>query len=111
VLQWDQTPQPTYHALVDMGGVVSATGTGRLGFTRHWNWRAGEPYLFNPAATHVLASGTVTVPTVICYSDPHSIDERIRLVESWGLRGAMAWEISQDSDAHALIGALSRILY
>jgi chitinase len=110
LLEWDKTPQPTYHALVDVGGVVSADGQGQLGFTRHWNWRAGEPYLFNPAATHVLASGTVTAPTVIVYSDPCSIAERTRLVRSWGLRGAMAWEISQDSDAHALIGALTPVL-
>jgi chitinase len=110
LLEWDKTPQPTYHALVDVGGVVSGTGVGQLGFTRVWNWRAGEPYLYNPAATHVLASGTVTAPTIICYSDPRSIAERTRLVESWDLRGAMAWEISQDSDSHALIGALTPIL-
>ncbi len=109
-LQWDQMPQPTYHALVDQAGIVSATGQGQLGYTRIWNWRAGEPYLFNPAGAHALASGTVTVPTVITYSDPHSVAERTRLVRSWGLRGAMAWEVSQDSDAHALIGALGPIL-
>jgi chitinase len=110
VLEWDKTPQPTYHALVDVGGVVSATGTGQAGFTRYWNRQAGEPYLFNPAATHVLGTGTVTAPTVICYSDPKSIGERTKLIEQWHLRGAMAWEISQDSDAHALIGALAPVL-
>ncbi len=109
-LQWDQMPQPTYHSLVDQAGIVTAAGQGQQGYTRIWNFRAGEPYLFNPAAPHALASGTVTVPTVICYSDPRSIAERTRLVKSWRLRGAMAWEISQDSDAHALIGALAPIL-
>ena len=109
-LQWDQMPQPTYHSLVDQAGIVSAAGQGQLGYSRVWNWRAGEPYLVNPAGMHALASGSVTVPTVIVYSDPHSIAERTRLVRSWGLRGAMAWEVSQDSDAHALIGALEPIL-
>jgi chitinase len=106
VLQWDQTPQPSYHALVDEGGVVGANG-----YTRHWNPFAGEPYLTNPAGVHNLSNGTtITVPTTIVYSDPRSIGERTALVESLGLRGAMAWEISQDSNAHDLISALSPIL-
>jgi chitinase len=108
-LQWDQMPQPTYHSLVDQAGIVTAGGQGQLGYTRVWNWRAGEPYLINPAGVHALASGTVTVPTVITYSDPHSIAERTRLIRSWGLRGAFAWEVSQDSDAHALLGALAPV--
>jgi chitinase len=58
-----------------------------------------------------LVGGAATVPTVITYSSPASIGERTRLVQSLHLRGAMAWEISQDSDAHALIGALSPLLH
>ena len=102
-LQWDQTPQPTYHDLVDVAQLGS-------GWVAHWDGYAGEPYLTNPAAVHALASGAVTVPTTIVYSDPRSIGERTALVRGLGLRGAMAWEISQDSDAHALIGALAPIL-
>ena len=109
-LQWDQTPQPTYHALVDQGGILSAGGKGQLGYTANWDLWAGEPYLTNPAGAHVLGTGTVTVPTVIAYSSPRSIRERTDLVKRWGLRGAMAWELSQDSDSHALISALGPIL-
>jgi chitinase len=106
-LQWDQTPQPTYHDLVDVSGILTTPGSG---YTRRWDRYAGEPYLTNPAAVHALAGGTVTAPTTIVYSDPRSIGERTALIRALGLRGAMAWEISQDSDAHALIGALSRLL-
>jgi chitinase len=106
-LQWDQTPQPTYHDLVDVSGVLTSPGSG---YVQQWDAPAGEPYLTNPAAVHALTSGTVTVPTTIVYSDPRSIGERTALVLTLGLRGAMAWEISQDSDSHALISALSPIL-
>ncbi len=90
---------------------MTANGKGQAGFTREWDVFAGEPWLYNPAAAHSLASGTVTAPTVIVYSDPRSIGERTDLIKALGLRGAMAWEISQDSDSHALIGALSPILH
>ncbi len=106
-LVWDQTPQPTFHNLVDQAGIAA----GGNGWTRSWDFFAGEPYLTNPAATHLLSDGsTVTAPTTIVFSDPTSIGERTALVRTLGLRGAMAWEISQDSDAHALIGALTPIL-
>jgi chitinase len=111
VLTVDQTPQPSYHALVDEGGYVNAAGTtGGAGYTAYWNPLAGEPYLSNPAAQHVLPTGTVTVPTVVVYSSPRSIGERTALVKALHLRGAMAWEISQDADSHPLIGALAPIL-
>jgi chitinase len=48
---------------------------------------------------------------VIAYSDPRSIGERTALIKAAGLRGAMAWEISQDSDSHALVSALSPLLH
>ncbi len=106
-LVWDQTPQPSYHALADEAGIAG----GGSGYTLHWNAFAGEPYLTNPAAIHVLSNGTtVTAPTTIVFSSPQSIGERTALVRLLGLRGAMAWEISQDSDTHALIGALSPLL-
>jgi chitinase len=107
----DQTPQPSYHALVDEGGYVNAAGTtGGAGYTAYWNPLAGEPYLSNPAAAHDLTTGPATVPTVIAYSSPRSIGERTALVKTLHLRGAMAWELSQDSDSHALIGALAPLL-
>jgi chitinase len=109
-LQWDRTPQPSYHALVDRAGILTADGKGQLGYTANWDSCAGEPYLTNPAGAHALASGTVTVPTVIVYSNPRSIGERTNLVKRLNLRGAMAWELSQDSDSHALISALDPIL-
>ncbi len=105
-LVWDQTPQPTYHNLVDHAGIAG----GGSGYTLKWNVFAGEPYLTNPAATHNLAGGPVTAPTTIVFSNPRSIAERTALVKLLGLRGAMAWEISQDSDAHDLIGALGPLL-
>jgi chitinase len=105
-LVWDQTPQPTYHNLVDHAGIAAGGG----GYTLNWNAFAGEPYLVNPAATHNLAGGPVTAPTTIVFSNPRSIGERTALVRLLGLRGAMAWEISQDSDAHDLIGALAPLL-
>lgn len=111
VLTVDQTPQPSYHALVDEGGYVDAAGTtGGAGYTAYWNPLAGEPYLANPAASHDLTTGPATVPTVIVYSSPRSIGERTSLIKALGLRGAMAWELSQDSDSHALIGALAPVL-
>jgi chitinase len=109
-LAWDQTPQPTYHDLVDVAGVLTADGQGTEGYTSYWDGPAGEPYLADPAGTHVLASGTVVTPTVITYSSPASIGERTALICALGLRGAMVWEISQDSDSHALIGALAPLL-
>ena len=105
----DSAPQPTYHELVDLAGDVSANGKtgaqrlhGLLGLRP-----AGEPYLSSPAATHTtLTTGPATVPTVITFDEPAVDRERTVLIKALHLRGAMAWEISQDSDSHALIGAL-----
>ena len=108
----DVTPQPSYHALVDEGGYVDAAGTtGGAGYTAYWNGAAGEPFLFSTAAAHPnLTTGPATVPTVIALSSPRSIGERTTLIHILHLRGAMAWEISQDSNSHALIGALAPLL-
>jgi chitinase len=110
-LTFDSKPQPSYRDLVSVSGVLTADGVGQQGWTRRWNVFAGEPYLVNPAATHVLAGGTVVTPTTIVYSDPKSIGERTALIKLLGLRGAMAWELSQDSDDHALVVALNPILH
>jgi chitinase len=108
----DSAPQPTYHELVDEAGYVSANGkTGANSYSVYWDFAAGEPYLSSPDATHTtLTTGTETVPTVITFSSPQSIGERTALIKALNLRGAMAWEISQDSDSHALIDALSPVL-
>jgi len=108
----DVAPQPSYHALVDEGGYVDAAGVnGGAGYTVYWNPLAGEPYLFNPAAAHPnLTTGPATVPTVIAFSSPRSIGERVKLIKSLHLRGAMAWELSQDSNSGALINALAPVL-
>jgi chitinase len=104
-LQWDLTPTPTYHDLVDIAKIVTpdALGgndaAGLNGFTRFWNRHAGEPWLYNP-----------TTGRFISYEDPRSVHERTQAVRDMNLRGAMLWEISQDSDDHALVGELSPLL-
>jgi chitinase len=112
-LQWDQTPTPTYHNLVDDAGLLNPNGTKAstaTGWSVNRSWATAEPWLFNAAATHQLGAGPVTTPTFISYDSPSSIADRTLLVKVLGLRGAFAWEISQDSNAHTLIGALSPLL-
>jgi len=74
-LQPDQMPQPTYHDLVDVAGDLTANGKGANGYTAYWDMAAGESYLASPNATHALASGTITTPTVITTSTP-ALDRR-----------------------------------
>ena len=109
----DSAPQPTYHELVDLSGDVSANGkTGANSYTVYWDSLAGEPYLSSPAASHpTLTTGPATVPTVVTFTSPASIAERVCLIKALHLRGAMAWEISQDSNAGDLITALSPVLH
>jgi chitinase len=52
----------------------------------------------------------LTTPTFISYDSPSSVADRAALVKALHLRGAFAWEISQDSDAHSLISSLSPLL-
>jgi chitinase len=121
-LVWDSKPQPTYHDLVDTAKIVTPDARGAAGFTRHWDVLAGEPWVYSSAQSHNLCGGfnpdsscaspyQATTSTVITYEDPKSIGERTLLIRSLNLRGAMAWEISQDSDDHALISALTPILH
>jgi chitinase len=104
-LQWDATPTPTYRDLVDVAKIVtpsSAVGNdakGLAGFTRSWDPLAGEPWLYSAAQQRFIS-----------YDDPHSIAERAQAINARQLRGAMVWEISQDSDDHALLGALDQLL-
>ena len=40
------------------------------------------------------------------YVDPAAVRERVALVRALGLRGAFAWEVSNDDNAHDLVNAL-----
>ena len=95
-----------FRLLVDQAGIVGANGLGQNGYKTYWDLKAGEPWLWNPAGVHVLGSGTVTTPTFISYDNPSTISDRNHLVRDRGLRGIFAWEISQDSDANALVTAM-----
>jgi chitinase len=101
---------PTYHDLVDTGladasltpvGPTAAkgpSGVGVNGFTRSIDASAGAPWLYNPA----LNGGTF-----ISFVDPAGVRQRIALVNALGLRGAFAWEISNDDNANDLAKALA----
>jgi chitinase len=101
---------PSYHDLVDTGladaslapigpTTVSPAGAGINGFTRYFSGRAGAPWLYNPA----LNGGTF-----ISYVDPQAVALRMAAVRALGLRGAWGWEISNDSNAHDLVNAMTR---
>src|ERR671935_1355500 len=105
---------PTYHDLVDTGladanltvigpTAVSRSGPGNdgkgiNGFTHYYDGAAGAPWLYNP----LLNGGTY-----ISYVDPHAVSERMQLVQARHLRGAFAWEISQDDNANDLVAAMN----
>ena len=99
---------PTYHDLVDtgladanltpIGPTALGDGAGINGFTRYVDLLAGAPWLYNP---------TLNGGTFISYVDPAAVRERIALVNALGLRGAFAWEISNDDNAHDLVNAMS----
>lgn len=113
-LQWDVTPNPTYHDLVDVAGVLKPSGAltdmgAAAGWNTRWRRQAGEPWLFNPAAPHAVV-GAETSPTFISHETPASMAERAALVKRYRLRGAFAWEVSQDSNAGDLLGGLAAIL-
>jgi chitinase len=102
---------PTYHDLVDAGladanlmpiGPTAVTGNGAAGvngFTRYFDFLAGAPWLYNPA----LNGGTF-----ISYVGPRDVAARVAFVRALGLRGAWAWEISNDSNANDLVNAMTR---
>jgi chitinase len=111
-LQWDRTPTPTFHDLVDVvhilepGAGPAAESQGRDGYTRYWSAGAGEPWLYHPAAVRFGEKTGV----FFSYEDPRSIAQRISLIRERQLGGAMFWEISQDSDGHDLLNALAPLL-
>lgn len=101
---------PSYHDLVDTGladanltpiGPTAATGNGggTNGFTRYFSRRAASPWLYNP----VLNGGTF-----ISYVDPQAVALRMELVDRLDLRGAWAWEISNDDNANDLVNAMTK---
>jgi chitinase len=73
-------------------------GKGINGFTRYYDGAAGAPWLYDPS----LNGGTF-----ISYVDPHAVTERMQLVNADHLRGAWAWEISNDDDAGDLVRAMT----
>jgi chitinase len=100
---------PTYHDLVDTGladanlipigpTVATGNGSGINGYTRFFNLLAGAPWLYNPTANG---------GTFISYVDPAAVRARIALVRALGLRGAWAWEISNDDNANDLVNAMT----
>jgi chitinase len=107
-LQWDLTPTPTYHDLVDNAKILSPGDNprGLSGFKRYWDADAGEPWLYDPTAPRQGEDTGV----FISYDDPRSVTERMQLIRAEHLRGAMVWEISQDSNNHALLSALAPLL-
>jgi chitinase len=100
---------PTFHDLVDTGladanlvpigpTAVRGDGTAVNGFTRYFDAFALAPWLYNPS----LNGGTF-----ISYVDPRAVAQRIALVHALGLRGAFAWEVSNDDNANDLVDAMS----
>jgi chitinase len=77
---------------------LTATGAGANGFARYFDAAAGAPWLYNPA----LNGGTF-----ISYVDPAAVSARIAAIEALGLRGAFAWEVSNDDNANDLVNAMS----
>ena len=96
------TSNTTYANLVDDRHIVTAGSnpTGASGYTRSVSTAAGEPWLWSPTA----AGGTF-----ITYEDAQSIAKRVSYVKANGLRGLMAWEVSQDDAGHHLSHALGTV--
>jgi len=97
------TSNTTYASLVDGRHIVTAgtSPTGANGYTRSVGTAAGEPWLWNPSA----AGGTF-----ITYEDAQSIARRVSYVKANGLRGLMAWELSQDDAGHHLSHAMGTVV-
>jgi chitinase len=107
VVDWRKSVAPSYHQLVDIAGLAGpAAMPGGRGFTAHWDAAAGEPWLYaRPAPRLGRRSGVF-----ISYDNPRSLAERVGLIRSLHLRGAMIWEIGQDDNAHDLVGVFQPLL-
>jgi len=103
---WTKTPTPSYHQLVDIAAIAGSHASPVRGFTRHWDASAGEPWLYAPPPRRLRRPGGV----FISYENPRSLAERVSLIRSLRLRGAMIWEIGQDDNAHDLVHALRPLL-
>jgi chitinase len=103
---WARRTTPTYHDLVDVAGIVTDSRRdprARKGFTRRWSTAARVPWLYRPRGDYRFGR----VSRFLSYDDPSSIARKSRYARRQGLRGVMAWELSQDSDARTLVRALS----
>ena len=103
---WARRTTPTYHDLVDVAGIVTDSPRdprARKGFTRRWSSEASVPWLYRPRGGQPFGG----VSRFITYDDPTSVARKSRYVRRQGLRGVVAWELSQDSDARTLARALS----
>ena len=101
---------PTFHDLVDTvladanlvpigpTALRGGQGTAVNGFRRYYDGAAGAPWLYNP---------TLNGGTFISYIDPRAVEQRMALVHARKLRGAFAWEISNDDNANDLVNAMS----
>jgi chitinase len=111
-LQWDLTITPTYHDLVDIAQIVTPDvlggndARGLQGYTRYWSRRAAAPWLYNRSAERFGE----TMGVFISYEDPRSVHLRVQTIRRLGLRGAMVWEISQDSNDHGLLRELTPLV-
>ena len=104
---WTKTTTLSYHQLVDVAAIAgSRANPGIRGFTRHWNASAGEPWLYAPPARRFHHPGAV----FISYENPRSLAERVSLIRSLRLRGAMIWEIGDDDNAHDLVHVFRPLL-
>jgi chitinase len=79
-----------YHDLVDRYIGV---------YQRHWSEAAQVPWLYD------MLSGEM-----ISYDDPESLTAKAQYVRDNGLGGIMFWELSQDTDDSALLGAIEAAL-
>jgi chitinase len=105
---WATKTTPSYHDLVDVARVVTDSRSNPqalAGYTRYWSAEAQVPWLFSPQAGHPFGR----VSTFISYDDPRSLARKARYARGAGLRGVMAWEITQDSERRTLVRALSRL--
>lgn len=97
---WRKGLAPSYHQLVDVAGIAGPGGRpGQLGFSRHWDPGSGEPWLYASRSR-----------SFISYDNPRSLAERVGLIRSLHLRGAMIWEIGQDDYAHDLVRVFRPLL-
>ena len=99
----------TFHGLVDELKILSGEdySTAGGGLERHWSDAVAEPFLWGRGLRALGEPGPADRGVFVCYEDPTSIRQRARLVRQRNLGGVFAWEISQDSDDHALTRAMS----